>query len=170
MTFTANKTGSGDFTYNWSVSAGTIESGQGTPSIVVRTTSAMAGSNVTATVNVGGTDPTCNCQKEASDTAGVQARPEASLVDEFGKASNDDIKARVDNFYIQLNNNPTSQGYIINYGTAAEIKARRAAINKAIAFRKYDASRVTFIDGPNNGTGVNTKFYLVPSGATPPNP
>ena len=55
MTFTASA--SGDLTYNWTVSAGTIESGQGTPSITVRTAAGMEGTNVTATVKIGGTRP-----------------------------------------------------------------------------------------------------------------
>ena len=91
-------------------------------------------------------------------------------VDEFGPAVNDDVRARVDNFYAQLNNNPNAQGYIINYGTPAEIRRRRAQIMAQINFRNLDASRVTFVDGPDNGTGINTKFYLVPAGATPPTP
>jgi hypothetical protein len=168
MTFTANVGGGGDYTYNWTVSNGTITSGQGTPSITVATTADMQGSNVTATVDVGGLCP--ECPRTASETAGVAPKPTAPLVDEFGSAPDDDVKARVDNFYIQLNNNPTAQGYIINYGTAAEIKKRRAQIMKAINFRKYDASRVTFVDGPNNGSGVNTKFYIVPAGADTPQP
>ncbi len=168
MTFTASS--SGDVTYNWSVSAGTITSGQGTASITVATTKEMAGSNVTATVDIGGVDPNCGCVTTASETAGIADREKEIPVDEFGNAPDDDVKARVDNFYIQLNNNPSAQGYIINYGTAAEIKKRRGQINKAITFRKYDASRVTFIDGPNNGTGINTKFSVVPPGADRPNP
>ena len=52
MTFTANVSGGGDATYNWSVSAGTISSGQGTRSIMVSTNKDMAGMNVTATVEV----------------------------------------------------------------------------------------------------------------------
>lgn len=168
MTFTANVGGSGDYTYNWTVSNGTITSGQGTSSITVATTSAMAGENVTATVDVGGLCP--ECPRTASETAGVAPKPTAPMVDEFGKATDDEVKARVDNFYIQLNNNPAAQGYIINYGTPAEIKKRRAQIMKAINFRKYDASRVTFVDGPDNGTGVNTKFYVVPAGADTPQP
>jgi hypothetical protein len=130
----------------------------------------MSGGNITATVNIGGLDPSCNCPSTASETGPVAPKPTANQVDEFGKLSNDDVKARVDNFYIQLNNNPNSQGYIINYGTPAEIKARRAQIMKAITFRKYDPSRVTFVDGPDTGTGVNTKFYLVPPGAENPVP
>ena len=168
MTFNASATG--DLTYNWTVSAGTIESGQGTPSITVRTTQAMAGTNVTATVEIGGVPPNCGCTTTASETAGVAAIPTANQVDEFGAKTDDEIKANVDNFYIQLNNNPSSTGYIINYGTPAQIKRRKAQIMKAINFRKYDASRVTFVDGPDNGSGVNTKFYVVPSGAANPNP
>jgi hypothetical protein len=169
MTFTASS--SGDVTYNWTVSAGTISSGQGTSSITVDTTG-LAGQNVTATVEINGSAivPSCGCTTTASETGSVQARPTATQIDEFGKVTNDDIKARVDGFFTQLNNNPTAQGYIINYGTPAEIKARRAAIMKAITFRKYDASRVTFIDGPDSGNGINTKFYLVPAGADNPTP
>jgi len=166
MTFTASV--SGDVTYNWTVSDGTIESGQGTPSITVRTTSGMAGSNVTATVTVGGL--CAECPNSASETAGVATRPTPNQVDEFGKATDDDVKARVDGFYTTLGNNPSAQGYIINYGSATEIRKRRAQITKAINFRKYDPSRVTFVDGPDNGTGVNTKFYIVPAGADNPTP
>ncbi len=74
MTFTANSSGgTGDRTYNWSVSSGTIESGQGTPSIVVGTTSDMADSTVTATVEIGGQEASCNCPTEASDTGVISA-------------------------------------------------------------------------------------------------
>lgn len=168
MTFTASA--SGNLTYNWTVSAGTIESGQGTPSITVRTSAANAGGNITATVTIGGTDPACHCETEKSETAPVQAKPTVTVVEEFGKAPNDDVKARVDNFYIQLNNNPNAQGYIINYGSPAEIKARKAQINKAIEFRKYDKSRLVWVDGPDNKTGISTKFILVPQGADKPTP
>jgi hypothetical protein len=167
MTFTANS--SGDVTYHWTVSAGSISSGQGTPAITVDTTG-LAGQNVTATVEIGGTDPSCNCTTTASETAGVLDKPKFSNIDEFGLAKDDDVKARVDNFYIQLNNNPGAQGYVINYGTAAEIKKRKAQIDKAINFRKYDRSRLVFLDGPPSGAGINTKFILVPTGADKPTP
>jgi len=169
MNFTA--TSSGDVTYNWSVSAGTIKSGQGTSSISVDTTG-LAGQNVTATVNIGGSaiDPSCGCTTSASETGSVAALPTANLVDQYGKLSNDDVKARIDGFYTQLNNDPTSKGYIIIYGTPAQIKAARAQINKAIAFRKYDASRVTIVEGPPQGDEVQVKLYLVPAGANDPTP
>lgn len=170
MTFTANVSGGASVTYNWTVSAGTISSGQGSSSITVDTTGLAANSNVTATVNISGLDTSCGCTTTASETGSIAGLPEASLVDQFGTAPNDDVKARVDNFYVQLNNDPNAHGYIINYGTPAQIKARRAQIMKAISFRKYDVSRVTFVDGPDSGSGVNTKFYLVPAGAQNPMP
>ncbi len=172
MTFTANVSGADNVTYNWTVSAGTIESGQGTPSISVRTTPDMAGSNVTATVTIGniGQDPSCNCDDNANETAGVADKIDNITVDEFGPVANDDLKARIDNFYVQLSNNPGAQGYIINYGTAAEIRRRNTVINSHIRMRGLDASRVTFIDGPSDGTGIRTRLVISPPGAPQVNP
>jgi hypothetical protein len=168
MTFTANTSGDVDVTYNWSVSAGTIESGQGTASITVRTTAEMAGTNVTATVELGGNAPNCSCTNNASETAGVEIERKPELVDEFGPLKDDDVKARIDNFYIRLQNDPNARGVIVNYGTPAQIKARKAQITKAINFLKKDPSRITFVDGPDKGNGIETKLWLVPSGATEP--
>ena len=61
VTFTASVTGGPEGfapTYNWSVSAGTITSGQGTSTITVDT-AGLGGQTVTATVSIGGADPTC---------------------------------------------------------------------------------------------------------------
>lgn len=55
-------------TYNWSVSAGSITEGQGTPAIVVA--DPTAGDTVTATVEVGGRDASCAAgSNTASGTA-----------------------------------------------------------------------------------------------------
>jgi hypothetical protein len=170
ITFTANVTGGATVTYDWTVSAGTIESGQGTPTITVSTTPEMANSNVTATVNLGGTDPACNCKTTDSETAGIAGGPEPRQVDEFGKQVDDEVKARIDAFYIELNNDPNAKGYIVNYGTDKEIAKREAQIKKAIRFRKYDESRITMVSGGDTGAGVNTKLYVVPAGADVPTP
>jgi hypothetical protein len=62
LTFTANLRG-GDQqvtpTYNWTVSAGAISSGQGTSTITVDTKEVAADSSVTATVEIGGFDREC---------------------------------------------------------------------------------------------------------------
>jgi Carboxypeptidase regulatory-like domain/PKD-like domain len=75
MTFVASVSGS-DVTFNWTVSAGTIESGQGTSSITVRTTQDMADSNITATVEISGIDPGCGCITQASETAVISRIPQ----------------------------------------------------------------------------------------------
>ena len=172
MTFTANVSGGSQTTttYNWTVSAGTIESGQGTPSITVRTDEALAGGNVTATVNIGGADPACNCPTSASETAPVAARPEAVLIDTFGNLPADEIRGRLDTFFAELQNNPNNQGYIINYGTDRQIAARERLITNHIAFRNFDRSRITLVRGGDTGEGPTTKLYRIPPGATNPAP
>lgn len=170
MTFTANVSGGPDVTYNWTVSAGTIESGQGTPSIVVRTSATDAGATVTATVDLGGLDPTCNCPSRASESGPVAVTPEAVLVDEFGALPNDDIRGRLDNFFTELNNNPNNQGYIINYGTDRQIAARERLITNHITLRGFDRSRITLVRGGDTGAGASTKLYRIPPGAANPNP
>jgi hypothetical protein len=170
MTFTANVAGGTQqsVTYNWTVSAGTISSGQGTPSITVDTTG-LSGQSVKATVDIGGTDPTCVCPTTASETGGVAEPPIAPLIDEFGAMPNDDIRGRLDLFFAELANNPNNQGYIINYGTPAQIATREKLMRSHIAFRKVDASRITLVNG-GEGAGQNTKLYRVPPGANNPTP
>ncbi|MGB7210633.1 MAG: hypothetical protein WBD27_18400 [Pyrinomonadaceae bacterium] len=170
MTFTANVSGGSqsNVTYNWTVSAGTIESGQGTPSIVVATTREMANSSVTATVNLGGLCE--SCRKEASEVGGIADLPKAEQVDEFGKLANDEIRGRLDTFFATLANNPNDQGYIINYGTDKEIAAREKLITNHINFRKFARDRITLVRGGDTGSGVNTKLYRIPPGADNPAP
>jgi len=174
MTFTANATGGSQdtpLTYNWTVDQNaTIESGQGSPSITVRVPDTMSGGTITATLNLGGTQVSCSCQTTFTESAPVDVKPTSREIDQFGPLSNDDVKARVQNFYTELANNPNAQGYIITYGTPAQIAARRRQVTNAITFLKLDPSRVTFVDGGDKGTGVETHFWIVPPGATPPQP
>jgi hypothetical protein len=62
LTFTANVQG-GDQnvtpTYNWTVSAGAISSGQGTSTVIVDTKGLTENTSVTATVELGGFDREC---------------------------------------------------------------------------------------------------------------
>ncbi len=172
MTFTANVSGGtqASVTYNWSVSAGTITSGQGTPSITVDTTG-LSNTSVTATLDIGGTDPTCGCTTQATETAGVGVKPGPVLVDEFGAMPNDDIRGRLDLFFAELSNNPNNQGYIINYGTPAQVATREKLIRNHITFRRFDASRITLVNGGDTGGGQpSTKLYRVPPGADNPTP
>ena len=81
ITYTANVTG-GDpsvaTTYNWSVSASTITSGQGTPSITVDTTD-QGGAAITATVNIGGYPPECQTQASCTTTSMHRSLPVGNI-------------------------------------------------------------------------------------------
>lgn len=60
-------------TYNWSVSDGAIESGQGTSEITVDTTGVVSGF-ITATVEAGGYDRECSTTK--SSTTSIEEKAE----------------------------------------------------------------------------------------------
>lgn len=171
VTFTANVTGGDDRssstpTFTWTVTSGTIASGQGTPVITV-TPDAGVG-NVTALVDVGGLCATC--PTTASETAPIATPLEVTQFTEFGPAVADVVKANLDPYFSELSNNPNATGTIINYGTAREIRVRERDIREAIRFRGFPADRVTIINGGDKGTGVRTVLFIVPAGVTPPTP
>ncbi len=167
MTFTANTSGGNVGTYNWSVDAGTIVSGQGTNTITVQTTAGQTG-NVTATLNTTGDCP--ECAKTVTAVGSIEGLAEARLIDTINAASNDDIKARLDALRIELGNDPAAQGVIINYGSAKQIAAREKQLRTAITFLRIDSSRVQIIRGGDKGTGIETQVFVVPAGVTPPTP
>jgi hypothetical protein len=164
-------------TYNWSVSAGTISSGQGTSSITVNT-DGLGGQTVTATVELGGLDPSCS--RTASCTTGVRPAPRTpAKFDEYGDIRFNDEKARLDNYAIQLQNDPSAQGYIIGYGTCsgdglcshtscivAQKRIERAK-DYLVNTRLIDAGRIITVDGGCRAD-VAVELWVVPNGATPP--
>lgn len=169
MTFTANVSGGSQETptYNWTVDKGTIVEGQGTPTITV-STEGLNDTTVTATVDIGGLCETCP-QVSDSETGVIAGRPVARLTDEFGPLANDDVRGRLDNFFVELQNDPQAQGYIINYGPARQVTAREKLIRNHIAFRKFDASRIVIVNGGTDAE-VRTKLWVVPNGADAPTP
>jgi hypothetical protein len=154
-------------TYNWTVSAGTITSGQGTSTITVDT-KGTGGQTITATVEIGGLDPTCN--RTTSCSTPVKPRPNpARKFDEYGNIRFNDEKARLDNFAIQLQNEPTAQGYIIGYGACDAEGLTRAnrAKDYLVNTRGIDSGRLVTTDAgclPN----LQVQLWIVPQGATPP--
>jgi hypothetical protein len=170
MTYTAsinNFSGTDEIKYEWSVSAGTIEKGQGTPSITVRSTKEMVNSNVTATLKVLGFS--AGCKDTASEMGSVAALGGCGApMDEFGRLSRDDVKARIDNLYIRLNNDPEAEGFILIELNAKESRALKLTyVNSfydGILFRKHDPSRVTFMVLQRD-YDTGTKLWLVPVGA-----
>jgi hypothetical protein len=167
ITFNASGAGDMNVTYNWTVSAGTISGGQGTSSITVDT-AGIGGQSVTATVELGGLDPSCS--RTASCTTSVKPpNPPARKFDEYGNIKFNDEKARLDNYAIQLQNEPGSQGYIIAYGACegeAQARADRAK-DYLVNTRGIDAGRLVTIDG-GCASELKVELWVVPTGATAP--
>lgn len=94
-------------------------------------------------------------------------KTEAVKLYEFERATNGYVKMKMDNFYVELNNNPSAQGFIINYGTDREIAVREKQIRVSISWRKYDASRITFVRAGFRDV-IKTELWIVPPGAEHP--
>ena len=171
ITFTASVSGGATgatWTYNWSVSAGTISSGQGTSTITVDT-AGLAGQSVTATVSIGGADPSCT-GTTASCTTSIRTPPaQARKFDEYGNIRFNDEKARLDNFAIQLQNEPTATGTIIVYGSCAGEGQTRGdrAKDYLVNTRGIEAGRITVVDGGCRSE-LTVQLWIVPSGAAAP--
>ena len=152
-------------TYNWSVSAGTITSGQGTSSITVDT-SGKGGSTITATVEVGGPDPSCTRTWSCSVPIGTKPNPPRKF-DEYGNIRFNDEKARLDNFAIQLQNEPGAQGYIYGYGSCGSEGQERGnrAKDSLVNTRGIDAGRLVVVDGGCKPE-LKVELWIVPQGAT----
>ncbi|HEY1403374.1 MAG TPA: PKD domain-containing protein [Pyrinomonadaceae bacterium] len=98
--------------------------------------------------------------------------PSPTQFDTYGRIARNDEKARLDNFAIQLQNDPGAQGYIIAYGgrrgAAGEAQTRGDfAKNYLVNSRGIDPTRLVTVDGGFREEAT-TELWLVPSGATPP--
>ena len=173
VTFTANISGMPPNvtpTFNWTVSAGTISSGQGTNTITVDTTG-VGGQSITATVDVGGYDRSCSTSDSCTVSFPAPRAP-ARKIDEYGNIRFNDEKARLDNYAIALQNEPGATGTIICYGgrvgRAGEAQARcDRAKNYLVNERGIDASRISTIDGGFREE-LTVELWIVPTGAEPP--
>lgn len=174
MTFTVMVSGGPadlKLTYNWVVSAGTISSGQGTSSIIVDMTGLYNGF-VTATVEVGGLPE--SCPESAACTVTLPQGCYLDKLDEYGNIKFVDEKARLDNYIIELRNDPTAQGYLICYGGRrgyADEAVRRCERAKGYlsGVRGIAPGRLVIVDGGFREE-LTVKIVVVPAGATPPAP
>ena len=173
LTFTANVSG-GDPnvtpTFNWTVSAGTISSGQGTSSIKVDTTG-IGGQTVTATVDVGGFPRECSTSNSCTTSVEKKSAPPVK----FGEYVTRDLsanKAQLDKFVNALQQDPAAQGYLIAYGgrTSRPEDAQKAADNATdytMNTRKMDGARtLSGVGGYREQPTV--ELWIAQPGATPP--
>jgi PKD-like domain len=156
--------------YNWTVSAGTIIEGQGTSTIKVDT-KGLGGQTVNASLSVGGYNLDC-----AADCAVSIPLPKlyGRKFDEFPDISRNDEKARLDNFGIELQNDPTATAYVIVYpgrkGKRGEVQHHAGrVVDYLVNSRGLDKNRIVTLVGPAR-EALFVELWVTPQGATPPNP
>jgi hypothetical protein len=94
--------------------------------------------------------------------------------DEYYDIARNDEKARLDNYAIQLQQEPGSQGYVFVYpsrkagASQAQARAQRV-IDYLVTTRGIDSHRLVVTMGPARESWV-TELWVVPEGAPPPQP
>lgn len=173
LTFSARTTGGTPGitgVYNWTISAGTIIEGQGTDTIKVDTTG-LAGQTVRASLSMGGYNLEC-----AADCAVAIPMPKlvSRKFDEFPDISRNDEKARLDNFAIELQNDPRATAYVVVYpgksGKRGDVQEHASRIvDYLVNSRGLDERRIVTLVGPARSE-LFVELWVTPQGATPPNP
>jgi hypothetical protein len=131
-------------------------------------TDKLGGQSVTATLEVGGADPSCGRTTSCTTQIRNPIQP-ARKFDEYGNIRFNDEKARLDNFAVQLQNEPGSTGYIIGYGSCDAEGMTRAnrAKDYLVNTRGIDAGRIMVVDGgclPE----LQVQLWIAPQGAAAP--
>lgn len=156
-------------TFNWTVSASSIEAGQGTASISVGT-AGLGGSTITATLDVGGYSRSCSTSN--SCTVSVSKAARAVKFAEYVTKDLSANKAVLDRWVIALANDPSAQGYLIAYGGKTSRvgdaqKAADSATDYTINVRKMDGARtLSGVGGYRDKPTV--ELFIGPVGGTPP--
>jgi len=153
--------------YNWTVSAGTIIDGQGTDTIHVDTTG-LAGQSVTATLSMGGYNLDCS----ASCTVQFPVPVECRKFDEFPAIAYNDEKARLDNYTIEMQNDPTATAYVIVYpgqrGRANDVQRHtKRIVDYLVNSRGVSPQRIVTLVGPARPDLI-VELWLCPQGAKAP--
>ena len=156
--------------YNWTVTGGTIIEGQGT-SLIKVDTQGLAGQTIQATLTMGG--HTLDCSATCTLSIPIPgAKPRK--FDEFPDISRNDEKARLDNYAVELQNDPTATGYVLVYPARARKttdaqKHSSRVIDYLVNSRGIDARRiVTMVGGSREQLKV--ELWIAPQGAKPPSP
>jgi hypothetical protein len=96
---------------------------------------------------------------------------EARKFDEFGDIQTSDLKARLDNFAIELINEPTTKGFIVTYRSRRDLPgiSNRLAIRSKgylVNARGLPADRIATVDG-GEGDCLAQELWVVPPGTAP---
>ena len=172
LVFNATITGPSHTTkpeFKWTVSAGTITSGQGTDTISVDT-AGLGGQEVTATAELTGAP--AGCKGSASRTTQIKPPIVCHLpFDQYGDINFEDEKVRLDNFAIQITNELLSTGQIIMSAGRETFKnetAERLARAKSYMadVRDVDRNRIITTDC-GFAQELRITLVVVPAGVSP---
>jgi hypothetical protein len=103
--------------------------------------------------------------------AAGQTDNKAQKFDEFGDLAYSDLMARLDNFFVQLMNEPNAKGFIVIYRTRRDLPG----LSHGLAMRMKDylverrglpRNRVVAVDG-GVAQNLTQELWIVPSGSTP---
>ena len=162
-------------TLKWSISAGKIIEGQGTPTLVVRRDNECQ--TLTATIEVYGLPS--GCARSASCTICIDCcwTLPALKFAEYGDVSCEQEQTHLDSFKQQLDNQPGARGYIIFYGGRLydrrlprrdESEARSIRIRSYAPFREWiESERVVIVNGGFRESW-NVELWIVPAGSMGP--
>ncbi|NOT52420.1 MAG: hypothetical protein HOP10_14210 [Chitinophagaceae bacterium] len=162
LVFTAAIKGtSARVTYNWTISAGTILSGQGT-SVIKVATKDLSGMSVTATVAIGGLSG--NCSSSSSATTDVVAAPEKIIAANY--TTPQDLVAVVQKLIteIKLNDHTIPQtAFIYLYSTTdAQLKTMKNTIINTFEKNNISALQYIIADGGKKKTASFEMYNLLP--------
>ena len=179
ITYTADVAygGKSGLNYNWTISPSSarIMSGAGSPTITVDSTG-LGNQRLIATLTVddGSADPSC---RQTAQTASMVAAEQKKILvarefDECDNCTFDDQKARLDNLAVELQNDPSTTGYIIAYGgRTSPIGQVERLMTRARDYltkqRGIDESRLVIVNGGFREYD-SVELWIVPSGAAPP--
>jgi len=181
ITYTADVayTGSAPIKYKWNISPSSarVISGLGTSTLNVDSTG-LGGQRITATLTAddGSSDPAC---AQTVQAVSVIAPVEKKMIvarefDECNNCTFDDQKARLDNLAVELQNDPSTRGYIIAYGGRMSPlgqveKLMTRARDYLVTQRGIDVSRLVIVNGGFREED-SVELWIVPSGAAAPQP
>jgi hypothetical protein len=156
-------------TYNWSISAGNIISGQGTAKILVNT-EGLGGMYVSASVELGGLPP--KCVRTASSS--VEVIPPAQLVISGTFTNGQELKNAVQKFIAATSFKDsaiTGTGFIYLYkkpsAVESEFKIFKDVIAGAFNYNKILSYRYKIVDGGTKKLGFYEMYLLLPGGKEP---
>ena len=158
--------------FKWKVSVGTITEGQGTDQVTIDTTG-LGGLRMIVTTELSGATAACNGSASARTEVDVPPVTCSSpKFDAYGDIKFKVEKARLDNFAIQLLNDPLSSGYILaiagqetfpNEATDRLDRAKTYLVN----VREIDPNRVITLDCGFT-EDLTVQLFVAPLGSSPP--